>query len=64
MKLVSFELSGKQSVGALVGDQVANLSQAGFPATMRQFIERWTQTPCKAENVMTLRVPVARAHPR
>ena len=42
MKLLSapFEYTGKQAVGALVGDQMppANFSQSGFPVLMRQFI--------------------------
>ncbi len=39
MKLVTFEHAGKQFIGALTTDRVANLSQADFPATMREFIE-------------------------
>jgi 2-keto-4-pentenoate hydratase/2-oxohepta-3-ene-1,7-dioic acid hydratase in catechol pathway len=53
MKLLTFEHSGRQSVGALVGDQVANLSQAGFPASMREFIEGGADTLRKAENAVT-----------
>jgi 2-keto-4-pentenoate hydratase/2-oxohepta-3-ene-1,7-dioic acid hydratase in catechol pathway len=53
MKLVTFELSGRQYVGALVADQVANLSQAGFPGSMREFIEGGPEALLKAENVVT-----------
>jgi 2-keto-4-pentenoate hydratase/2-oxohepta-3-ene-1,7-dioic acid hydratase in catechol pathway len=38
MKLVTFELEGKQSIGAMIGDQIADLSQAGFSGTLRDLI--------------------------
>ena len=53
MKLVTFEHSGKQSIGALVGEQVANLSLAGFPSSMRRFIEEGPDTLQKAQNVVS-----------
>ncbi len=53
MKLVSFEHAGKQAIGALSGDKVANLSQAGFPGTMRQLIESGPHKWQLAEDAVT-----------
>lgn len=39
MKLASFSWQGKPAIGVVVGDQVAVLSEAGFPASMRLLIE-------------------------
>jgi 2-keto-4-pentenoate hydratase/2-oxohepta-3-ene-1,7-dioic acid hydratase in catechol pathway len=49
MKLVTFELAGKTLSGVLVGDQVANLTQAGFPS-MKEIIAEGSTLLQRIEN--------------
>jgi 2-keto-4-pentenoate hydratase/2-oxohepta-3-ene-1,7-dioic acid hydratase in catechol pathway len=53
MKLVSYEHTGKKAIGALVGDQIAQLSEAGFAMSMRQLIEAGPETWQKVAQVVT-----------
>jgi 2-keto-4-pentenoate hydratase/2-oxohepta-3-ene-1,7-dioic acid hydratase in catechol pathway len=51
MKLVSFELDGKRTLGAVIGDQIAVLSKAGFPDSMRRLVEDGAETWQRAAQV-------------
>lgn len=49
MKLASFKISGTQKYGIQAGEKFADLGAAGFPQTMRAFIEAGAETWAAAE---------------
>ena len=54
MKLASFMFAGKPAIGIVIGEEIANLSEAGFPVSMRTFLEAGPETWQKAENLVKL----------
>lgn len=52
MKLCTFQAGGEARLGALVGEQVADLAAAGLPATMLAFIEAGPAALARARDAL------------
>ena len=59
MKLVTFEFAGRRGVGALKNDRIIDLSAAGLPGSMREFIAAGADALAAAARVEKPALPLA-----
>lgn len=59
MKLITFEIAGRRAIGALKNDTVIDLTAAGFPASMREFINAGTAAWQAAAQITAPSLPLS-----